>query len=330
MEYKKLQELKTNKTIKYDLFAIIIFAFAGIFISALSLMDLLVNDLIFFILLLPFIIIPSLFAFHYLLLYRNEYPKLSFGVFWTSIKMYFTEQFSGCYHIVKTILKGLIYYILSVFVSILLINLPLYNSNVFFYKDFIDELASIMETSIDYELIINYINQHIETFNLISITVNALPFVVVSTYFICAFSRNSVSIIAKNELNKYNGKYLNIVLSNAYRKNKFEYFKADLYLNYPAYIGYFLMMGLGGYIGYIYKPEPVSIFTFAMTFAIFTYIAVFGAFRFRNKIVLYEYFKNEIRQGDMELQSKLINNFTTLFKNKSAEEEDTKKDSDES
>lgn len=333
INYKKLRSLSQENLRNNGSFAVIIFIFAGILIAALSLLDLVFSDLIIFLVLIPLLVLPIIFSFHFVILHKSEVDKFSLGIFFQGFRIYFSEHFNSSFSFWKTLGIGLLIYIGTTILSLLTINLPMYNANVFNFKTIIDQFVDIIYSNMSVEVLNNFVNDNWQALNLIALFVNALPLTVCAFYTVYSFSRNSVSIFLRDDMGKYQGKYLKVFNDNFIKQNRLRFFKADLYLNWPYYLGFICFYALGGYLGSLYDCSAVCTFTFALFISLFIYIAVFGSLRYANKEAIYQYFKEDYKKFDMDFQQKLLEDFTSRYINltpTNSEDEDTKKDSDES
>lgn len=316
-------------------FAVIIFVFAGLFITAFSFLNLLFSDVIFMIFIVPILMLPILFSLQIILLKRSEVESLSFRLFFAAIKLYFSEHFSGVYSFFKALWKTIVIYLATCIVSFLIVNLPLFSINAFGCQDFINEFYNIITSpGLTTEMLDELLNNNWEVINKIVLYNNLLPLFVTTCFVVYTFSINSINILLRNDLEQYTGHYLKVINSEFKRAHKLEFYKADLYLNWPFYLVFIGTYLLGGYLGSLFELGVVSIFSFALALSLFIYIGVCGPIRFANKQAIYDYFRDYYLQSNEKIKGDLADSFAQMLQKKIEEnagkDEDTKKDSGES
>lgn len=334
MNNKTLKILASQNRKKNGTFAILIFIFCAFFIGAISLLDLLIGDFIFFVLILPLIVLPIAFSFDFLILFKDQIGGLTFTNLWIGIKTYFTERFNSTFNFIQTAFKLIIIFLILSLFSFMIINLSLYNTNAFDYRIMVDEFTLIYDSGMTIESLSVFINEHMDTINIAFTLCNIVPALGCVIFLVRTFYINSISIFLRKDFINYKGHYINYLHTHFVKEHRKSILKKEFSLNWPYYLAFVGFYVLGGYLGSLYKIMPICIFSFALTSSLFFTYAIFGSFLFANKEAIYEDLKRDYIIYDVSLQTRMLQNITydVNFGNHQDNngEEDNKKDSDES
>lgn len=333
----ELRDIRKNIGKKNGYFSAIYFLFAGIIASAFVFLNLLIGTSILTLFIIPFIIIPTYFAFSYLTLNQDNFNNLTFKVFFSGFKAYFSEKFSSTFGVIRTLLFLILVNLVASLVSGIAITLPFYNYNILGIRDIFTTLQELISNGTTVEALNEFINLHKTAINTFMIYVEALPATITVMLGLYWMHRNSISLFERNS-NKFNGRFNTIIYRQFVKKYRFNLFKVDMYYNWYVYLLTLVMFGVGGYIGSLYLLDYSCVFTFALAFGLFTYVGVLGLIGHNNKEATYQYFKKEIASTFEEfekdfllsIQEAMRFNQKDINSEVDIDREETKKDSDES
>ena len=297
MKIKEIRKLSRQNFSKNGLFSIIIMIFAGLICGSIMLLNLFFADL--FIFIVPLIILPTMFAFQRAIIALREENVLSFSLVFSGYRLYFSERFSSTYSFFKNLLKLLIIYVGTSFISTIVINLSFYFSNFMGFKDIISE---IMNSDLSVDVINSLLEKHALFFEVYQMA-NTLPALfAVSIMGLFCFSISGHSFFLRVSGLKYAGAAIKEIFHRFLKRNRKEFFNVYLALNWPLYLLFIFGLALGGYVGSVFRYTYGSIFAFATAFAIFLSFGIYGSIYFANKEALYYAFLDKI-----QIEEKIIN-----------------------
>lgn len=289
------------------LFSIIIFIFAGLLVGAVALLNYFIPDL--FILLVPLIILPIIFAFSISVIVMRTEPTLTFGMIFTGFRKYFSERFRSTFNVISTLLRALILYLIIAAILALAVNLSFYFTNFMNYQEFVAKLFSDMSQS-DLE---SFINEYRELLVIIRMC-TALPNLIITSFYVFyRFSIYSTSMFLRFSNFRGTGLYMLALYKRFLKKNRWKFFKDYLYLNWPMYLLLALGFAGGGLIGYFYFKDGDMMYTFGISIALFISFGVFGAKYFANKEALYKKYLPQIVEEDKKIKIDFIERLKAQF-----------------
>ena len=292
----KISELRTNSREnirKNGLISILIMFFCALICGASMLIGLLFIDLL--ILVVPIIVLPTMFAFQRAILVLKSEQTLTFSLVFSGYQSYFNPRFSSTYSFFKNLLWLLIVYFGIGMIAVFTVNLVFFNTNFMGCQELFNEL---MNSDLTYETISAIYENHMD-FIEIYMMANALPplfaVAIMAFYF---YSTSGHSFFLRMSGVKYPGQYLKDLFLRTIRKNRGEFLKYYFALNWPMYILFIGGLALGGYVGSIFRFTYGSIFSFAIAFAIFLSFGIYGAVYFANKEAIYNAMIDKIQKED--------------------------------
>ena len=278
---------------KNGLFSFIIFFFAALLVSAMFCLNLLFDYA--FILAVPLLILPTMFAFQRAIIILRDADTLSFSLVFSGYRKYFSERFMSTYSFFKTLLWVGITYLALSFVSSLAVNIIFYTTNYMGYTDMIYE---IIEAPLTVESLEVIYENHIDLFNIYRMFLALPPLSICSLLSLFFFSRNSTSFFMRSSAVTFSGKYISNLSALTHRRYSKKFYSMFFYLNWPLFVLYIGGFALGGYLGSLYHFDLNTIFTFGVALGLFVSFALFGFKYFANKEAIYKSLLNEYQETD--------------------------------
>ena len=292
----KISELRTNSREnmrKNGLISIIIMFFCGLICGASMLIGLLFVDLL--ILVVPLIVLPTMFAFQRAILVLKSEQTLTFSLVFSGYQTYFNPRFSSTYSFFKNLLWLLIVYVGTGFISMIIVNLIFYNLDFMGFRAIIDEL---MNSDLTYETISHIYENHMDFIENYMMAISLPPLFMVAIMAFYFYSTTGHSFFLRVSGVKYPGQYIKDLFLRTLRKNRGEFLKYYFALNWPMYILFIGGLALGGYVGSIFRYSYGSVFSFAVAFAILLSFGIYGAVYFANKEAIYNAMIDKIQKED--------------------------------
>ena len=293
MKIRELMEQSHQNLSKNGLISIAIMFFCGLICGSVVLIGLLFVDLI--ILVIPLIVLPTMFAFQRAIIALRTERTLTFSLVFSGYGQYFNPRFSSTYSFWKNLL-----WLLIVYVGVAMI--AMFASNLFFYytdfMGFTDILNQMLESGVNYEALEAILNEHADFFTIYYMA-NSLPqlfaVAIMALYF---FSTAGHSFFLRMSGVKYPGNYIKDLFLRVIRRNRGEFLKYYFALNWPLFILFIGGLALGGFVGTFFRFEYGSIFTFGLAFAIFISFGLYGSIYFANKEAIYFAMLDKIQKED--------------------------------
>ena len=292
----KISELRANSREnirKNGLISIAIMFFCGLICGASMLIGLLFVDLL--ILVVPLIVLPTMFAFQRAILVLKSEQTLTFSLVFSGYQTYFNPRFSSTYSFFKNLLWLLIVYVGTGFVSMFVVNLVFYNLDFMGFKAILEE---IVNSDLAYETIALIYENHMEFIEIYMMAISLPSLFMVAIMAFYFYSTTGHSFFLRVSGVKYPGQYIKDLFIRTIRKNRGEFLKYYFALNWPMYILFFGGLALGGYVGSIFRFTYGSIFSFAVAFGILLSFGIYGAVYFANKEAIYNAMIDKIQKED--------------------------------
>ena len=337
-----IKELNRQIRQKNGAFGVIYFFLLTLIISAFASISIIFYSSLLNLFFLLLIIIPSLFAFEFLLMNKDDFEVLSFKNFFSCFGQYFSERYSGSFRVWMGILIRIIVELISAIVFGSIIILLMYNNNSFGFKEVYDTTREMLRNQSTIESVINYLNGHESTLQAFVTCTCIIPFAFGIFAFYHHIYTNSISLFLRRDFDRCPGRYISLLNKRFISSNRWKMFKIDIKYNWYVYLISIAMFALGSYLGSRIEMRYSTVFVFGYIFFIISNYFFFGLIQYNHKEACYEYFKDDYKEFDKHLQKELIQGLMNNFSNQvrslnldvknmnNEEEEDTKKDSDES
>ena len=324
---KEIRNICRKKRANLNYFSYFVNVFCGLLSAAIFILNIFFPYL--FLFTVPFLIVPLLFAAQVGNDFLNKDQNISIGNIFRCLFLYFTERFRSSFSILKSLAIFVISY-LSVFITSFILFYSLaYSYNFCGFKDMVYSLSKLQYLTND--AIRTILNSYSRAFNYLTLS-TMLPSLSISSLLFFYFSSKSGTFlpIRINADIKYKGKYISYVSNQLIRNNRKLFFKCIWTVNWPVYSIALAGFLLGGYIGYLYSFDAISIFTFGIALSIFLSYGVYGPMYYSNKVGICEYLLPLYQNEEIKYQTLINNQFTNILNQLQKMKDDTKKDSHES
>ena len=306
-DFNELKSLSRKCYKENGYLAILIFIFVGIILGAFFLLDMFLPGL--FLILIPVIILPLLFAFYYSIIALRDSPILSINLFFKGFTAYFSERFRSTFNVISALIRGIIFnLVISILLSII-INLSFYFNNVMNYQDFFSGLTAL-RTIGDAE---EFMEAYKDLVLLIRMSTYLPAMIFSSIYCFYRLSIFSISFFLRVSSFKGSGGYILLLIKRFYKENRKHLFIDYLRLNYPMYI-----LNIVGFIGgallgfYFFKSADISFCT-GIALSTLLSFGVFGSKYFANMEGLYLYYSDDILKSDKKVKQEFCNQLKARF-----------------
>ena len=321
--FKQISEISRENHRKNGLISYVLFFFASLLSSGLILLNLLFSYL--FIIIVPLLVIPIIFACQTAIMLLREQPTLTFKGFVKCYVLYFSELFSSNYRILRSLLFALIFYGGLLLTSFIVVIPTFYFTNYQGFAHLVNTISIESLYNVEYlDYVLNEYKLVLNTISICTVFPSISAFTFMFTYFI---SKNSYSHIYRiNGIGK-SGKVIGSIADLVRKNNKKLYLKCYWSLNWPIVALFIISFGLGAFVGYRYSINPFSMYTFALAIAVFISFTIYGPKYLANKQAIAEYLSPYYKMEENNMKMQFQNVLEELIK---AREEETKKDSEES
>ena len=305
----------------------LLFFFTSVLCAAFILLNLFFSIL--YLILIPFVVIPLLFACQASVDLLNHRQNLTFGGYLKCFFIYFVERFRSSFQSLRALLAFVIVVSACLLTSIIIFFGVAINTDAFQFATFLNELENTRMA--DLNAIEELLNNYSRTVDMVLVC-TVLPSITLGSFIFAYFvSKSGVFLPFRlSEDIKYTGKYISTVSNRIMKKKRSLFLKCYWSLNWPMVILFIGSFCLGGYIGYLYKYNFNSIFTFGLAIALIIPFTLFGPMYYANKQTICDLLVPAYREEETKLQSEINEQFTGILKELEKLQNDTKKDSDES
>ena len=326
MKSRDLMAISMENYRKNGFISHVIFLLLSLFAAAFLLLCLFYVDL--FLIIVPLIAIPIFFACQVIVILLRDESYLSLGGFFNCFKNYFTPKFASTFRVIRSALFSLAVYLVFAIVYGIIINLSFYNTNFLGYYDIANEMAQLLLSgSADVEYLIS---NYYSFFNSLLIYTNVpslFVFAIVFSYHICS---NSVGLFDRlnnpNDVGRLN-KEVHLSLRKKYSR---EFNWMFIKLNWPLFLLFLLGFAGGVSIGYFWLETYNGVFTIGIVLAIVASFGLYGPFFLANNETIYKMFEDRYKEEKILLKGKISESLEDLIKKMEEENDDEKKDSNES
>ena len=303
-----LRQDRNERLRKNSGFAIIIFVFLALLAAAFISVGLLWITLI--LVIIPLIVLPLFFSFQRaVVIMRNENETLSFRMIMEGFGLYYQERFNSNFGVVRTLLWGLLVYFISAVVTNIVINLSFYYTNFMNYYYFFNGLMEEIKT-----LNLDNLNAYLENYrtllNVIDVSTVLPPLFITTMFALYSMSKSSISIFLRFSNIKYPGRFLTAIHQKMIKDNKGTFLKRYWSLNWPLYLLFIMGMGVGGYLGYLYRYDADVIYVFGLMGGVLISFLLYGPIYIANKEAIYISFIEEYKKVDEDIKKEFANSIS--------------------
>lgn len=298
---KELNALKKEKFQQNGKISVVIFLLVALLSSMVVLISFVSSSAL--LLLVPFIVLPIMFAVQFALVAMRETNTMTFSLFSFGFRSYFNERFRSNFLVISTIVRCLILYLATALAITLFVILPMYYANALNLRDIVNQIMASMQDS---EALDEIYKNNIQTFHYLSMITSLPTAFICSLYALFRLSINSHSIFLRFTNNQYSGAQFSEIHKTFYKNNRRSYLKDYFSLNWPLYLLYIVGFVGGMLIAIFLNMETSVMISFAISLGLFLSFGLFGAFYFANKEALHEHYEKELKQADRLVKIKIL------------------------
>ena len=308
-------------------FPFLIYFIVGILASGVLLLG--AFSPLFTVILVPLVILPLFFASDTLILMLSDMPVVTASAFFRSFGLYFTERFRSTYGFWKAVLETLIVAAGFGFIYSMVINAVMFATNEAI-RNMVNAFQSILEDPSE-AAIESFMNSYSSEINFLAVINYAPIFGVASIAFSFFSSFHSLSYFYRTEpKNTASGAGSNMIHKLVYQNNRSYIIKSYFGLNWYVLLVFVLSLGLGAFLGYLLKFDLAYISAFSNATAVLITSIFLGPIFLFNKNAIYESLKEEYPKALQTLSQGFVDDLMNELNKLKKQEEETKKDSDES
>ncbi|MBO4666766.1 MAG: hypothetical protein J5666_01365, partial [Bacilli bacterium] len=240
---------------------------------------------------IPLFVIPLFFAAEVSAISLRDMTYFTFKNFFKAFGIYFTNQFSSTYRVLKSFLFSLIFYggtlLTSTFVSVV----AFYFTNYCGFQELIHSI-SILDI-INSEELLTLMNKFEYCINMLLICTN-LPAVAMFYFtFMYLIEKNSISMFHRMENISASGKLMSDIQTLVYKNNKKLYLKYYLGLSWPLFILIVGGFAVGAYLATFYQLNATTMWVIGIGTSLIVSLTLYGNMHLTNKETIYLAFKEE-------------------------------------
>lgn len=296
---------------KHPLTSWILAIFCGLVLSGLVILCML--DTLLLIVVVPFILLPFLFACYMLHLGLGYDSTLTLTNFFKFFGMFFKRPFNGSFNFFRSLLK----YLIASLICEALFGLVAYIvcvsiNEAMFYQMFntFMELVLSSEGIVDLQLALG----DSYTMYLIFMNVSTIPASIVAfIYFVYNIVFYSGTIYLRASLRKLNGRFIDMVFKYTHKEIAKTYKKDFIALEWPLFV--LLVVGaiVGSLIPLLFTSDTMII-TLSGVAGGLLLMTFYLPFHFSNMETLYSKYEDSFKYGITSLTEKLMNDFQRHFR----------------
>ena len=277
----------------------------GLLIAAILAIDLVAPGVV--VLSFPVLILPIVFAgmFQHVMLRKGENLTVLGSL--RSFTLYFTGTFYGCFSVIISFLKTVLFFVIvEFFVSILVSTLfQLFSPAFVQTMVYLNELLEQAEATTTDLLKVLEMNGGI--LNIYLIVVLAPSFFLCVLFLLYNISRNSLTVYLRMHIKNSNPRFIKMIYNEVIRRNRFKMMGDYFLLNWPLYLLLFVGFAGGGVLGYFWKGDITVVLATGLTLGAIL-ASFFLPFYFPNNEALYEKYEDQFRIGAATIANMLVKN----------------------
>ena len=325
MNNKEFRALMWENYRKNGMISHILFLFIMLLACSILMLGLFLYDLV--LIFVPFVILPCLFVCEIATISFRDQSLMTLRGFFRCFKTYFSEKFNSTFRFFLSLLIGFLVSIIFGVIYITIIISILYHINFMDYQIVFNELNELLQQ--DYPNIIEFINAHKDFANTIAVICYVPTLFVFYLTFIFISTRHSVSLFNRLDNDaEAPGWISKTQTAEVIKKNRLSFTLTQLSYAWPLYILFIIGFGIGAYAGYMWVGTYASALTVGLSLALYMAYGIYGPFLLAGNEALYTKYRDQYSMIDKRMEQMFESTIEELIKKK--EEEDTKKDSNES
>ena len=274
---------------------ILIGVFCALFFVLVAILSFI--DELAFIIAIPFLLLPFLFASHIscYLLEANEPMKIS--SFFRYFISFFRPQFRGSFRGIISFLKTLAVYFIVLLIAYLTLYMVYRHNYGDVFINSLNELTAQYVDGVSYDELVGALEANdgfLLTFMLYASTI-PVPFAIAAFMYFISFA--SISLYYRANINNGTPSLMRLAIANSYARYRRSMKRDWLKLNWLIFVLPLIGSGLGALV-YFLVIKNILYFAPALTIGAFIPYLFFLPFYFPNMEVLYHRYENVFKEGN--------------------------------
>ena len=260
-----------------------------------------------FILMIPIIILPILFASHIACYYLEAQQPITMGALFRYYAGFYRPQFRSSFRGIRAFLISLGVYF-GAMVLCYVIFYAIYQNvyGVTFTGSFSNLVNAYMDENFTYEDLGNLLNENGGLLLTFFTYVSSLPLPFAILWFIYSISYSSISIYYRSNIRAVSNSLIRLALDNTFLKIKKSYLKDWFSLNWPILVLSFVGAVLGALFSIIILKNITYLGSFICLGSVL-FIVFFLPFYFSNMEVIYHRYEEYFKDGNKVAVEMILN-----------------------
>ncbi len=251
-----------------------------------------------FVLMIPIIILPIMFASHIACYYLEAQQPITMGALFRYYAGFYQPQFRSSFRGIRAFLISLAFY----FGGMVLFYVIFYSIFQSVYgATFIESFSNLAKTylyeEMSYEDLINVLNENDGLLLTFFTYVSSMPLPFAILWFIYSISSSSISIYYRSNIRAVSNSLIRLALNNTFLKIKKAYLKDWFSLNWPILALSFLGAVVGAILS-IFIFKNITYLGAFICLGSVLFIVFFLPFYFSNMEVIYHRYEAYFRDGN--------------------------------
>ena len=251
-----------------------------------------------FVLMIPIIVLPILFASHIACYYLEAQQPITMGALFRYYAGFYQPQFRSSFRGIRAFLISLAFYFGGMILSYIIFY-AIYQSvyGLTFSDAFSNLVKAYMSEDMSYEDLINILNENDGLLLTFFTYVSSLPLPLAILWFIYSISSSSISIYYRSNIRAVSNSLIRLALNNTFLKIKKAYLKDWFSLNWPILALSFVGAIVGACVSILLIKDVTYLGAFICLGSVL-FIVFFLPFYFSNMEVIYHRYEAYFKEGN--------------------------------
>ena len=251
-----------------------------------------------FVLMIPIIVLPILFASHIACYYLEAQQPITMGALFRYYAGFYQPQFRSSFRGIRAFLISLAFYFGGMILSYIIFY-AIYQSvyGLTFSYAFSNLVKVYMSEDMSYEALINILNENDGLLLTFFTYVSSLPLPLAILWFIYSISSSSISIYYRSNIRAVSNSLIRLALNNTFLKIKKAYLKDWFSLNWPILALSFVGAIVGACVSILLIKNVTYLGAFICLGSVL-FIVFFLPFYFSNMEVIYHRYEAYFKEGN--------------------------------
>ena len=251
-----------------------------------------------FVLMIPIIVLPILFASHIACYYLEAQQPITMGALFRYYAGFYQPQFRSSFRGIRAFLISLAFYFGGMILSYIIFY-AIYQIvyGLTFSDAFSNLVKAYMSEDMSYEDLINILNENDGLLLTFFTYVSSLPLPLAILWFIYSISSSSISIYYRSNIRAVSNSLIRLALNNTFLKIKKAYLKDWFSLNWPILALSFVGAIVGACVSILLIKDVTYLGAFICLGSVL-FIVFFLPFYFSNMEVIYHRYEAYFKEGN--------------------------------